>query len=70
MRLSEWMEKEGLSGVETAQAVGVSAAALSGYVTGQTMPRLTVAIKIVELTKGEVSFQDLVCEKETELDSL
>lgn len=71
MKLREWLDKGNTSYGGFAKKLGISAPAVSGYLTGKTMPSLPIAIKIVGLTKGEVQYEDLLINQEvTDLDTL
>lgn len=61
MKLIDWLNKSGKSAKECATFLGISEPAFSAYVNGKTLPRLAVALRIVEdLTNGGVSYRDLL----------
>jgi predicted transcriptional regulator len=64
MKLDEWRTKQGWSKQQLAKAIGVSNPCIQVYNEGG-MPRLDVAIKIVEITGGAVSYLELVPEGKT-----
>ncbi|CCB87751.1 helix-turn-helix domain-containing protein [Simkania negevensis] len=64
MELKEYLESNGIKHKYFAEKVGISPQSLSDLVNKKTAPRQKTAQKIVELTKGEVTFEDLFKEKE------
>ena len=62
MKLFKWVEKRGMSDKDLADALGISAPAITAYKKGKTSPSLLNAIKLVRLTQGMVGFEDLCVE--------
>jgi len=62
MRLNEWIEKEGMSKKEFADAIGIRTPSLSSITVQGTRPSLLTAIKIVKFTNNEVNYEDLIDE--------
>lgn len=60
MRLFNWLEKAGHPDSWMAERLGVSRAAVHGYRHGKSTPSLENAIKIVQITEGEVDYTDMV----------
>lgn len=59
MKLTDWMTSRALSPDDLAKQIGVTAEAVRRYRTGSRMPEPLIAEKIVEVTKGKVTVQDL-----------
>lgn len=60
MELREYLESRSLTREEFAKMLGISKQALQNYVTGLRLPPLNVARKIKELTKSNVTTDDLL----------
>lgn len=60
MKLKLWLEKNNISQLVFADKLNVSTSTLSRYISGERKISLSMAIKIVKLTGGELSCQDLV----------
>lgn len=63
MRLREWMNREN----HTAQTLGIELGApmrsVEKWTRGERFPRLDMAHKIIQVTNGEVSGNDLIAEQ-------
>jgi transcriptional regulator with XRE-family HTH domain len=59
MTLYEWRIKHKMAGYQLANRLGVSASTVSRWELGIVPPGPKNATKIVELTKNEVTFEDL-----------
>jgi predicted transcriptional regulator len=80
MRLFNWLEMRGHPDLWLAQKLGISRAAVHGYRHGKSTPSLENAVKIVQITDGEVQYEDMlsvsintnnaVNQKENELEDL
>jgi len=60
MKLFNWLEKVGHPDSWLAEKLGVSRAAVHGYRHGKSTPSLENAIKIVQITDGEVQYEDML----------
>lgn len=60
MKLDEWMKLNNVSQPEMAEMLETTIPTISRVRRGINTPSLDLAIKIVELTKNEVTLQDLV----------
>ena len=63
MKLSEWIRMNKVNKGEFAKALGIARNTLHLYERGLRQPPLDVAIRIKELTNGEVTPEDLVIKK-------
>jgi len=63
MKLSEWIRMNKVNKGEFAKALGIARNTLYLYERGLRQPPLDVAIRIKELTNGEVTPEDLVIKK-------
>lgn len=60
MKLKEYIDSDRVkNAAEFAQLVGVSSPALSLYISGDRTPRPAIAKRIIEVTGGLVSYEDL-----------
>ena len=59
MKLSEYIKLKNLTQAEFAKMLGKSQQLVSGYCTETLMPPRATALKIVEITKGAVTLEDL-----------
>ena len=59
MKLSEYLSKTEQRQADFAKKLKKSQTLVSAYCTGTLMPPRKTALKIVEITKGEVSLADL-----------
>jgi len=64
MELKEYLESNGIKQKYFAEKVGISPQSLSDLVNKKTAPRQKTAQKIVKLTNGEVTFEDLFKKKD------
>jgi len=60
MTLQEYLARNGLSQAAFARRIGVSQQAVQRYVDGKRVPKRALAKKIVEVTGGQVTYQDLL----------
>lgn len=61
MKLKDWRTREGLSQQDVADMINVERSTISRYeITGDRTPSLKVAQKIIKLTGGWVTLDDLV----------
>jgi DNA-binding XRE family transcriptional regulator len=60
MKLFEYLSKYGIKHNHFASRLGISKSSFSFLVTGEREPKLKLAIKIVDLTDGEVTLEDLL----------
>jgi transcriptional regulator with XRE-family HTH domain len=59
MKLKEYMKKHGLKATELAVRMGVCTSAFEHWVSGRRTPRPEHANKLVQITGGEVTLQDI-----------
>lgn len=59
MKLEKWLKREEMSVAAFAGRVGVVRTSTHRYINGDRVPDRSVAKKIVALTKGAVTLQDL-----------
>ena len=59
MELTEYFKKHGIKKVWFAESIGISLTSLGRIMKGTHYPSAKTAQKIVELTNGEVTFEDL-----------
>ena len=60
MELKEYLRSRNFDYYEFAHMLGVTVSALSNYVHRRREPRKNIRLKIVELTKGKVTLEDLL----------
>ena len=60
MRLKDYLEKHGVKANHFAKQIGITKTSMNNYLNRGTMPALDVAICIVKLTMGAVSYEDLI----------
>ncbi|MGD9156892.1 MAG: helix-turn-helix transcriptional regulator [Desulfobacteraceae bacterium] len=60
MKISEWRKKEGLTLQQMADKLGCSKQALAKYDKGTGTPGLELAVAIHQLTKGKVSYEEMI----------
>lgn len=65
MKLTEWMDKMGLSQAETAKLVGTDQPHISNLAAGKVRPTVSTIERIHKVTKGEVSYPDFLFPKKT-----
>jgi len=63
MTLADYLKHRGLTQVEFARLVGVSKSAITLYLNGDRVPRPAVAERIIKITKGRVTANDLMFAK-------
>jgi transcriptional regulator with XRE-family HTH domain len=61
--LKIYLESRGISQKEFSKMLGISQSSLSYYLNKKREPSLRIAKKIVSLTKGKVTIDDLLREK-------
>lgn len=66
MDLKKYLDEHGLKHKHFAEKVGISPQSLSELVNKKKAPRQKTAQKIVKLTNGEVTFEDLFKEREND----
>jgi DNA-binding transcriptional regulator YdaS (Cro superfamily) len=59
MTISDWMKSTNRSAFQLAAILGLSEMAVRRYAQGSRMPEPEIAQRIVEVTEGAVSIQDL-----------
>lgn len=64
MQLREWFNLTGTPVKEAAEICGVSPSGMSNYICKERIPPLIVAYKIVSMTRGRVSYEDLLREED------
>lgn len=60
MTLREWRQKQGLTQVALAEKLNTDRAMVAKWELGTHAPTMQSAIKILEITSGEVTLEDLV----------
>ena len=60
MNLKDYIESRNFGKSEFAEMVGISPCALSNYIHHRRKPRLDIAQRIVQVTKGKVTIEDLL----------
>jgi len=63
MNLDIWVEASEISKRKLAEELNINESTLYKYLNRTRMPRLDIAIKIVELSDGVVTFEDMVLEE-------
>lgn len=66
MELKEYLDKHYLTKRGFAKKLGVTDSTIHNFIAGRSHPTAKLAQKIVELTNGEVTFEDLFKKKENE----
>lgn len=66
MELKEYLKKYGITKTGFARRMGVTYDTVINIINGKAYPSAKTAQKIVELTNGEVTFEDLFKKKEKE----
>lgn len=61
MKLKEWREREGYKQIAIADKLGFSRNYINSVECGRRKPGTKLIQQIIELTKGEVTFEDLIC---------
>ena len=64
MKLSEYLEVNGISAARLAKSLDIPEATFSTYVNERNEPKASNALKIINGTHGAVSLQDLCVEEE------
>jgi len=64
MGLKEYLESHCMIKARFAKKLGITSATLHRMIAGKTYPSAKTAQRIVELTNGEVTFEDLFKKKE------
>jgi hypothetical protein len=59
MTLSEFLDKTEITQTDFAKKLGKSQQLVSGYCTGALIPPRATALRIVEITQGAVTLEDL-----------
>jgi len=65
MKLSEWIKANKVNKGDFAKALGIARNTLHLYEKGLRQPPLDVALRIEQLTNGEVRVEDLVVPRKT-----
>jgi len=65
MNIEDYLKKYGITKRGFARRLIITESALHKIIAGINSPRTTTAQKIVELTNGEVTFEDLFKKKES-----
>jgi len=65
MKLSEWIKVNKVNKGDFAKALGIARNTLHLYEKGLRQPPLDVALRIEQLTNGEVRVEDLVIPRKT-----
>tara|TARA_R110000737_G_scaffold16900_1_gene34247 strand:- start:165 stop:359 length:195 start_codon:yes stop_codon:yes gene_type:complete len=60
MTLQKWLVKKKMSQAEFARLIGASGATVSRYINGSRVGMPQMMRRIVEVTKGQVSLDDLL----------
>jgi hypothetical protein len=63
MRLREWMDREHYTAKSLGIELGAPMRSVEKWTRGERFPRPTMAIKIIEVSNGEVSGNDLIAEQ-------
>ncbi len=63
MRLREWMNKENHTAQTLSEELGASKRNVEKWSRGERLPRSEMAFKIIQLTNGEVSGNDLIAQQ-------
>jgi len=64
-KLKTWRKKKGLSVYAVAKKLGVSPSAISNWETGIRHPHKKYWKKLIELTDGELTFEDFLEDTKT-----
>ena len=64
MLLKEYLEKNYLTKSGFAKKLGVTSSTIHNFIAGRSYPTAKLAQRIVKLTNGEVTFEDLFKERE------
>lgn len=67
MKLQDWVIEKGLTAADVAEKLGTSNIAVGRYLRGERMPHAGIVERIISLTGGAVTAQDL---HETRMDYL
>jgi transcriptional regulator with XRE-family HTH domain len=59
MKLIDWLKHQGMSQSELARQLGLNKAAVSLWLSGKQHPTYKNYLKIKELTKGRVSYEEV-----------
>jgi len=60
MKLKDYLDSRNLGYKEFSDMIGISQSALSNYIHFRREPRKAIRNKIIKVTKGKVSLQDLL----------
>ena len=66
MKLKEYIEEYGVAVGKFAKIVGTTPRTVYMIMNQETEPKLSIALRIVQGTKGVVSFEDLISDNLTE----
>lgn len=58
MLLRDWMQKEGITQVDLGKILGIAGSSISNATIGRQSVGKDLALKLVEITKGIVSFEE------------
>lgn len=59
MTIPEYLKKHNLTQEQFGTMIGKSQQLVSGYCTGQLVPPRATALKIITVSKGEITLEDL-----------
>jgi DNA-binding XRE family transcriptional regulator len=60
MKLKQYLQSEGIKQIEFAKKLDVSRRTMDFIVAGESDMKMSTAFKIVKLTRGAVTYKDLV----------
>lgn len=60
MKLIDWMQRKGLQRNEVADLIGSRSWTVQNWISERTSPSLLFAIRIKNITKGRVSFEEML----------
>jgi len=60
MLIKEYLEERGMSTAEFSRRVGITPQTMYNFMRGKCEPRLSTAMRIVELGEGKIKYEDLI----------
>lgn len=60
MKITEYLEKYGMTHRDFAAMIGVTEGMVSHYVTGRHLPKVETALRIERLTDGDIRREDMM----------